>query len=103
MTSFNSESSKFHEILREKRNALNLTQNELAQALGISNVMIQRYEMDLSKKNSARPSPSTMKKIEDFFSETTKCSDKRPLQDISLDILLAEIKERGFNIQLSSI
>lgn len=50
MTSFSPESSTFHKILREKRNALNLTQNELALALDISSVMVQRYEMDSSKK-----------------------------------------------------
>ncbi len=101
MTSFSPESSTFHKILREKRNALNLTQNELALALDISSVMVQRYEMDSSKKNSARPSPSTMKKIEEFFSKTTEFSNKRLLQDISLDDLLDEIKERGFQVQLN--
>jgi transcriptional regulator with XRE-family HTH domain len=103
MESFSPENPKFHETLREKRNALHLTQNELASALGISNVMVQRYEMDSSKKNSARPSPATMKKIKDFFSETTKNTNKRPLQNIGLEDLLAELKERGFQVQLNSI
>ena len=42
-----------------------------------------------------------MKKIEEFFSKTTEFSNKRLLQDISLDDLLDEIKERGFQVQLN--
>lgn len=41
-----------------------------------------------------------MKKIEEFFQKLQN-SNKRLLQDISLDDLLDEIKERGFQVQLN--
>jgi len=101
MTSLNSHSSDFHTVLRDLRKARNLTQNQLADALGISSVMTQRYEMDLSKKNSARPSPDTMKKIEAFFAAPISSLNKRPLQDFSLDQLIDEVRQRGFKVSLS--
>jgi transcriptional regulator with XRE-family HTH domain len=103
MTSLNPQSSDFHIVLRDKRKALNLTQNQLADALGISSVMTQRYEMDGTKKNRARPGPDTMKKIEAFFAAPTQALNKRPLQDFSLDQLLDEVRHRGFKITLSDV
>lgn len=101
MRSLNPQAPDFHLVLRDKRKALNLTQTQLADALGISSVMTQRYEMDLSKKNSARPGPDTMKKIEAFFAAPTPAVSKRPLQDFSLDLLLEEVRHRGFKITLN--
>ncbi len=93
----------FHEKLREARKERNLTQAELADALKISSVMTQRYEMDRSKKNHARPGPETMKKINAFFSAAPQDqADKRPLESNSLDELIAEIRHRGFTVTLQS-
>lgn len=101
MTSFNPSADDFHIVLRNKRNALNLTQNQLAAALGISSVMTQRYEMARTKKNSARPGPETMKKIESFFAQPAQALNKRPLEDFSLDQLLDEVRQRGYKLILS--
>lgn len=103
MTLLNPQAENFHIVLRDKRNALNLTQNQLADALGISSVMTQRYEMERSKKNSARPGPETMKKIEAFFAQPTEALNKRPLQDFSLDQLLDEVRQRGYKLTLSDV
>ena len=103
MTLLNPQAENFHIVLRDKRNALNLTQNQLADALGISSVMTQRYEMERSKKNSARPGPETMKKIEAFFAQPTEALNKRPLQDFSLDQLLDEVRQRGYKLALSDV
>ncbi|CUJ74804.1 helix-turn-helix domain-containing protein [Achromobacter kerstersii] len=99
----NPQDDYFHIELREKRKARNLTQSQLADALGISHVMTQRYEMERSKKNSARPGPDTMKKIEAFFESPTLTVDKRPLQGFSLDQLLDEVRQRGFKLVLSDV
>lgn len=96
MESFSPENPKFHETLREKRNALHLTQNELASALGISNVMVQRYETDSSKKNSARPSPATMKKIKDFFQKPQKIRIKDHYKILGLRTCLQNSKNVVF-------
>ena len=101
MTLLNPHSDDFHIVLRDKRNALKLTQNQLADALGISSVMTQRYEMERTKKNSARPGPETMKKIEAFFAQPTKTVNKRTLEDFSLDQLLDEVRQRGYKLTLS--
>jgi transcriptional regulator with XRE-family HTH domain len=101
MTSLNPQSADFHTALRDMRKARNLTQTQLADALGISSVMTQRYEMDLTKKNSARPGPDTMKKIEAFFAAPTSALNKRPLQDFSLDQMIEEIRHRGLKVTLS--
>ncbi|MDH0133510.1 helix-turn-helix transcriptional regulator [Pseudomonas asiatica] len=101
MKSLNPGSSDFHIVLREMRKARNLTQNQLADALGISSVMTQRYEMESAKKNSARPGPDTMKKIEAFFAAPESTLVKRPLQDYSLDQLIDEVRHRGFKVTLS--
>lgn len=93
----------FHEKLREARKERGLTQVELADALKISSVMTQRYEMDKSKKNHARPGPETMKKINSFFSSAHQDQDdKRPLKGNSLDELVSEIRQRGFTVTLQS-
>ena len=103
MTSLNPEASDFHIALREKRKALNLTQNQLADALGISSVMTQRYEMDRAKDNSARPGPETMKKIEAFFAQPAAVLNKRILEDFTLDQLLDEVRQRGYKLTLSDV
>lgn len=80
-----------------------MTQAELADALSISSVMTQRYEMAKDKKNHARPGPETMRKITSFFSSAPQDQDdKRPLKGHSLDELIAEIRQRGFHVTLQS-
>jgi len=101
------DSEVFHKELRRARADNGLTQSELAQKLGISSVMTQRYEMDLGKKNSARPNPITAKKIQDFFlSKPTQAALKPPvnppLDKIPLDDLLKEIGARGYKVSLES-
>jgi transcriptional regulator with XRE-family HTH domain len=101
------DSEVFHQELRRARADRGLTQSELAQELGISSVMTQRYEMDLSKKNSARPNPITAKKIHDFFlipptQAVLKAPENLPLSNISLDDLLKEIGARGYKVSLES-
>ncbi|EXF90954.1 hypothetical protein HK44_029735 (plasmid) [Pseudomonas fluorescens HK44] len=101
------DSEVFHQELRRARADKGLTQSELAQELGISSVMTQRYEMDLSKKNSARPNPITAKKIHDFFrTQPTQAAPKAPanppLSQIPLDDLLKEIGARGYKVSLES-
>lgn len=101
------DSEVFHQELRRARADWGLTQSELAQKLGISSVMTQRYEMDLSKKNSARPNPITAKKIHDFFQApptqaVLKAPQNLPLNQIPLDDLLKEIGVRGYKVSLES-
>ena len=50
MESFSPENPKFHETLREKRNALHLTQNELAKQVGVT-----RQTMHLIENNKYNP------------------------------------------------
>ncbi|SER44389.1 MULTISPECIES: helix-turn-helix domain-containing protein [Pseudomonas] len=106
----------FHAELRRARVEKGMTQTELAAALGISAVMTQRYEMEREKKYSARPTPITAKKIQDFFSQTKeKSAELHPhtnekaqesirnsLQYFSLDDLIGEIRRRGFVVTLQS-
>jgi transcriptional regulator with XRE-family HTH domain len=101
------DSEVFHQELRRARANKGLTQSELAQKLGISSVMTQRYEMDLSKKNSARPNPITAKKIQDFFQTpshqaASKAPENLSLDKIPLDDLLKEIGARGYKVSLQS-
>jgi len=101
------ESEVFHQELRRARADWGLTQSELANELGISSVMTQRYEMDLSKKNSARPNPITAKKIHNFFRNPPtqailKAPENLPLSQIPLDDLLKEIGARGYKVSLES-
>ena len=101
------DSEVFHQELRRARSDWGLTQSELANELGISGVMTQRYEMDLSKKNSARPNPITAKKIQNLFRDLSaqavpKVPESLSLSQIPLDDLLKEIGTRGYKVSLES-
>lgn len=108
MYNFNPKSAAFHTQLSDARNALGLTQAELAAGLGISPTMVQRYETAPEKKNSSRPSGRTVKVIENFFASQAsgnKPDDQgevNPLQSYPLDALIEEIRRRGFKISLVS-
>lgn len=100
----NPNSDVFHLELRKARIDRGLTQTQLAEALGISKVMPQRYEADPKSSNSARPNALTAKKIKDFF---LGASEKEgvigvSLSSIPLEDLLSEIGRRGYQVNLLS-
>lgn len=92
-------------LLKQARIHAGLTQKALADGLGISIVMVGRYETD-----AARPSEKTALTIHRFFSDlnqetqiTPTTQPEKNLTDYSLDELLAEIKRRGFKVSLESL
>lgn len=89
--------SDFHEKLRLLRKNLGLSQVKLAEKLGISGVMVQRYETAPNKNYFARPGPATLKKINVFFQKTLAHEECKniDLSSVSLEDLIAEIKNRG--------
>lgn len=116
----NPSSSIFNTELRRARVDRGLTQRELAAGLGISQVMVQRYEMDDSKTYSARPGLLTTRKIQEFFGQTESVvgagesadETEEPaehsddpldwLSQVSLDDLMAEIQNRGYRVRVES-
>ena len=52
--------------IRELRESLKLSQKELAERIGVSNVVLSRYELD-----DRKPDFDTLEKIADFFNVTT--------------------------------
>lgn len=52
--------------IRELRESLKISQKELAERIGISNVVLSRYELD-----DRKPDYDTLEKIADFFNVTT--------------------------------
>lgn len=52
--------------IRELRESLKISQKELAERIGISNVVLSRYELD-----DRKPDYDTLEKIADFFDVTT--------------------------------
>lgn len=104
MITFDPTAADFHTKLRDARKARGLTQSGLADALNISSVMTQRYEMDATKKYHARPGLETLRKLEEFFSsEPEDKSNQRPLQGHSLDALVDEIRHRGYKVNLTTV
>ncbi|KAA3668660.1 MULTISPECIES: helix-turn-helix domain-containing protein [Pectobacterium] len=89
-------SASFNEEFRKSRLDRNLTQNELAIKLGISSVMVQRYE------SNGKPSPKTLDIINKFFSsfDINEQKEDNLLKNYSLDELISEIRRRGFSITL---
>ena len=51
--------------IRELRESLKLSQKELAERIGVSNVVLSRYELD-----DRKPDFDTLEKIADFFNVT---------------------------------
>jgi len=108
-------SDTFHIDLKRIRAQLGLTQTALAEKLGISSVMTQRYEAERNKKNSARPNPATMQKMEKFFAkEMTKTGDiaasevesaepAEMLKSLTTELLLDEIERRGYEISIKKL
>lgn len=107
-------SEQYSTALKKARTDLRLTQEELANSVGISKVMIGRYETEGGKKNAARPSPSTAFALQSFFSSrgdsgTNNTSDQHNnveaigIDRITLDDLLTEIRRRGYKVSLESI
>ena len=101
--------ANFHIKFASARNALGLTQNQLAEGLGISLAMVQRYEMSRDKKYSGRPRERILKRIEAFFSSQQAAElpptpqSERPLQNHSLDALVEEIRSRGYKVNLTTV
>lgn len=122
--------ANYHLTLRRLRAERGLTQKQVADGVGISTTMIQRYEMSPDKEYSSRPSAGTAMKIEAFFSKTPRLNEsletgypdesyapddahslpvpmaaweKSSLKEFSLDELLAEVKSRGYQVTLSSL
>lgn len=91
-------SANFNQEFRKNRLDRNLTQSELAIKLGISSVMVQRYE------SNGRPSPKTLDIINNFFSsfDINEQHESNPLKKYSLDELIYEIQQRGFSITLQT-
>lgn len=96
----------YHHLLKQARIHAGLTQKALADGLGISMVMVGRYETD-----AARPSDKTALTIHRFFEERRQKTQitatpqpvEKTLIDYSLDELLAEIKRRGFKVSLETL
>lgn len=85
--------SNFPEALKQAREAKNMTQAELAKAVGIHAVMPGRYENRAHSEFTA-PSQKTWEKLNKVLTSDEEF-DTNPLKEFSVDQLVEEIKRRG--------
>lgn len=92
----------FPSALTAAREAIGISAAELARRAGISPTMVARYE-NTQRADHHRPRPHTVTQLERALrgEAVDKATAVRPLTDVPLDALIAEIERRGFGVTIT--
>lgn len=89
--------NEFPVALKKAREEKQLTNTELAEAIGINPVMIGRYEHTCNKNYFSPPSQETWRKLNDYlFKEMeVETNSLSSINDVTIEDLIKELKRRG--------